>query len=112
MTTKKKRMTMLDGLSAAGHTPPAPGSSMMSTNRALRSARDAVDSHQVWDLDPDTIEDDRIADRLDVGDRSGQCRGSALWVPVHLGDRHQDQVVGPDAGRVAQLLLGLDRTEG
>lgn len=68
MTTKKKRMTMLDGLSAAGHTPPAPGSSMMSTNRALRSARDAVDSHQVWDLDPDTIEDDRIADRLDVGD--------------------------------------------
>ncbi len=68
MTTKKKRMTMLDGLSAAGQTPPAPGPSMMSTNRALRSARDAVDSHQVWDLDPEAIEDGRIADRLDPGD--------------------------------------------
>ncbi|MCZ4257021.1 plasmid partitioning protein RepB [Sulfitobacter sp. G21635-S1] len=68
MTTRKKRMTMLDGLAAAGHAPPAPGSSMMSTNRALRSARDAVDSHQVWELDPDTIEDGRIADRLDPDD--------------------------------------------
>jgi len=61
-------MTMLDGLAAAGHAPPAPGNSMMSTNRALRSARDAVDSHQVWELDPDTIEDGRIADRLDPDD--------------------------------------------
>ena len=54
----------------------------------------------------------RTDNRLDVSDRSGQRRGSALWVPIHLGDRNQDQVVGPDAGRVAQLLLGLDRTEG
>jgi len=68
MTTKKKRMTMLDGLTAAGHTPPAPGTSMMSTNRALRSARDAVDSHQVWELDPETVEDGRIADRIDPND--------------------------------------------
>ena len=43
--SKKKRMSMLDGLAAAG-TPPAPGS-MMSSNRALRSARDAVDAHHV-----------------------------------------------------------------
>ena len=68
MTTKKKRMTMLDGLATAGKATPAPGISMMSTNRALRSARDAVDSHQVWDLDPDTIDDGRIADRLDPND--------------------------------------------
>ena len=68
MTTKKKRMTMLDGLTTAGQPIPAPGTSMMSTNRALRSARDAVDSHQVWDLDPDAIEDGRIADRLDPND--------------------------------------------
>ena len=68
MTTKKKRMTMLDGLTAAGHQSPVPGPSMMSTNRALRSARDAVDSHQVWELDPDTIDDGRIADRLDPND--------------------------------------------
>lgn len=48
--SKKKRMSMLDSLAAAG-TPPAPGS-MMSSNRALRSARDAVDAHHVWELDP------------------------------------------------------------
>jgi len=41
---------------------------MMSTNRALRSARDAVDSHQVWDLDPHAIDEGRIADRLDPND--------------------------------------------
>ena len=40
MTGKKKRMSMLDSLSAAGA--PAPQASMMSSNRALRSARDAV----------------------------------------------------------------------
>jgi ParB family chromosome partitioning protein len=68
MTSKKKRMSMLDGLAAAGAPTPAPGTPMMSTNRALRSARDAVDSHQVWDLDPETIEDGRLADRLDPDD--------------------------------------------
>ena len=55
--SKKKRMSMLDSLATAG-TPAAPGS-MMSTNRALRSARDAVDAHHVWELDPDEIEDGR-----------------------------------------------------
>ena len=64
--TKKRRMTMLDGLAAAGV--PAPQTSMMTTNRALRSARDAVDSHHVWDLDPDMIDDTRIGDRLDPTD--------------------------------------------
>lgn len=63
---KKKRMSMLDNLAAAGG-PPPPGS-MMSSNRALRSARDAVDAHHVWELDPDKIDDDRIADRLDPQD--------------------------------------------
>ena len=57
--SKKKRMSMLDSLATAG-TPAAPGS-MMSTNRALRSARDAVDAHHVWELDPDEIEDGRVA---------------------------------------------------
>ncbi|MBA96270.1 MAG: plasmid partitioning protein RepB [Roseobacter sp.] len=69
MTTKKTRMSMLDGLaSPAQSTTPTPDTPMMSTNRALRSARDAVDSHQVWELDPDSIEDGRIADRLDPDD--------------------------------------------
>ena len=64
--SKKKRMSMLDSLATAG-TPPVAGS-MMSSNRALRSARDAVDAHHVWDLDPAEIEDERYSDRLDPKD--------------------------------------------
>ncbi|WP_102108322.1 plasmid partitioning protein RepB [Oceaniglobus roseus] len=66
---KKKRMSILDGLAAAGGPAPASGAApMMTSNRALRSARDAVDAHHVWELDPDTIEDGRLADRLDPSD--------------------------------------------
>jgi ParB family chromosome partitioning protein len=64
--SKKKRMSMLDSLATAG-TPPATGS-MMSSNRALRSARDAVDAHHVWELDPSEIQDERYSDRLDPQD--------------------------------------------
>jgi len=39
---------MLDNIAQAK----APAPSMMATNRALRSARDAVDGHNVWDLGP------------------------------------------------------------
>lgn len=63
--TKKKRLSMLDGLASVGT---APAASMMSTNRALRSARDAVDAHHVWELDPEAITDPRPADRLDPRD--------------------------------------------
>lgn len=90
MTTKKKRMTMLDGLATGSHQAPAPGTSMMSTNRALRSARDAVDSHQVWDLDPEAIEDGRIADRLDsndVADLRNAIETNGQTVPI-LVRRH------------------------
>ena len=65
-SSKKKRMSMLDSLAAAGA--PAPTTAMMSSNRALRSARDAVDAHQVWELDPNAIIDDRPEDRLDKSD--------------------------------------------
>lgn len=63
MTNKKQRMSMLDNLAGAA----APtGGSIMPGNRALRAARDAVDAHKVWDLDPDQIDiGDRIRDRLD-----------------------------------------------
>ena len=48
---KKKRMSMLDNLAAAGGPAPTPQAGavtpMMTSNRALRSARDAVDSHHV-----------------------------------------------------------------
>jgi len=64
MTNKKQRMSLLDNL--AGATAPATSGAMMPGNRALRAARDAVDTHRVWDLDPDQIDlGDRIRDRLD-----------------------------------------------
>jgi ParB family chromosome partitioning protein len=86
--SKKKRMSMLDSLAAAG-TPPAPGS-MMSSNRALRSARDAVDAHHVWELDPDEIEDERYSDRLDprdVHDLRASIEQNGQTVPI-LVRRH------------------------
>lgn len=63
MTNKKQRMSLLDNL--AGAAPPAAGA-IMPGNRALRAARDAVDSHRVWELDPAQIDlGDRIRDRMD-----------------------------------------------
>ncbi|WP_353476624.1 plasmid partitioning protein RepB (plasmid) [Salipiger sp. H15] len=64
---RKKRMSMLDSLAAASKQG-ATGATMMATNRALRSARDAVDSHRVWELDPSQIDDTRTRDRLDPSD--------------------------------------------
>ena len=65
---KKKRLSMLDNLATAtAPSPPSP-TSMMANNRPLRAARDAVDAHSVWDLDPNDIVDTRIADRLDPAD--------------------------------------------
>ncbi|KIC08790.1 Rep B partitioning protein/ParB [Leisingera sp. ANG-M1] len=68
--SKKSRLSMLDSLAAAGApmASPGPATSMMTSNRALRSARDAVDSHRVWELEPHQIEDTRINDRLDPSD--------------------------------------------
>lgn len=86
--SKKKRMSMLDSLAAAG-TPPVPGS-MMSSNRALRSARDAVDAHHVWELDPVEIEDERYSDRLDpkdVDDLRASIEQNGQTVPI-LVRRH------------------------
>lgn len=86
--SKKKRMSMLDSLAAAG-TPPAPGS-MMSSNRALRSARDAVDAHHVWELDPAEIQDARYSDRLDpkdVHDLRASIEQNGQTVPI-LVRRH------------------------
>lgn len=62
---KKKRLSMLDNIAAAGAvaTP-----SMMASSRPLRAARNAVDGHKVWDLDPDQIIDTRVTDRLDHAD--------------------------------------------
>lgn len=80
---------MLDNLAAAK--PPASANSMMSSNRALRSARDAVDAHHVWELDPEEIEDGRFADRLnpeDVDDLRASIELNGQTVPI-LVRRHQ-----------------------
>lgn len=74
---------MLDSLATAGK-PAAPGS-MMSSNRALRSARDAVDAHHVWELDPGEIKDDRFADRLaleDIRELRASIEQNGQTVPI------------------------------
>ncbi|WP_424944607.1 plasmid partitioning protein RepB [Aliiroseovarius crassostreae] len=97
-SSKKKRMSLLDNLAAAGMaSPPAPAPSkatapapsgagtMMSSNRALRSARDAVDGHHVWELDPAQIDDMRPADRLnpdDVMDLRDAIEANGQTVPI------------------------------
>lgn len=91
--SKKKRLSMLDGLASAGAASPAPAASMMTANRALRSARDAVDSHKVWDLNPWAIEDTRIADRLDpsdIHDLRDAIEANGQTVPI-LVRRHPTQ---------------------
>ena len=65
---KKKRLSMLDSLAAAGAAPAGTAPSMMAASRPLRAARDAVDAHHVWELDPEDIEDARLSDRLDPAD--------------------------------------------
>ena len=77
---KKKRLSMLDGLTAAGP-------SLAGVSRALRSAREAVEGHQVWELAPEDIEDSRLSDRIDPRDvadlrQSIETNGQAVPVLV------------------------------
>jgi len=109
--SKKKRMSMLDSLSAAG-TPPA--GSMMSSNRALRSARDAVDSHRVWDLDPAQIIDERPADRLDARDvqdlrLSIETNGQTVPILVRRDPLHPDRYRLVYGARRLEAIRGSDR---
>ncbi|MBZ4691139.1 MAG: repB-2 [Cereibacter sp.] len=124
--SKKKRMSMLDSLAAAG-TPPAPGS-MMSSNRALRSARDAVDAHHVWELDPAEIQDERYSDRLDpkdVHDLRASIEQNGQTVPILVrrhatdpnryllvyGRRRLEAIRGSDkVSKVRALIANLDDT--
>ena len=80
--SKKRRMSLLDTMAqGAAAAPP----SMMSNNRALRSARDAVDGHRIWELDPDQIIDDRAADRMDpqdVADLRASIEAVGQTVPI------------------------------
>jgi ParB family chromosome partitioning protein len=124
--SKKKRMSMLDSLATAG-TPPATGS-MMSSNRALRSARDAVDAHHVWELDPAEIEDERYSDRLDpqdVHDLRASIEQNGQTVPILVrrhptetnryllvyGRRRLEAIRSSEkVGKVRALIANLDDT--
>lgn len=125
---KKKRLSMLDAMASAGTAAPAPGS-MMNTNRALRSARDAVDNHRVWDLDPALIDDNRHSDRLDPSDvadlrASIEANGQAVPILVRrhpqdperyalvYGRRRLEAIRGSDkVRRVRALIAALDEQE-
>lgn len=103
--SKKKRMSMLDSLAATGA--PMATSTMMSSNRALRSARDAVDAHHVRELDPGDIEDTRFSDRLDpsdVSDLRTSIEANGQTVPI-LVRRHPTE-----SGRYL-LVYGRRRLE-
>lgn len=94
MTSKKQRMSLLDNL--AGAAQPAQAG-IMPGNRALRAARDAVDAHQVWELDPAQIDiGDRIRDRLDdaglVDLRDAiEQNGQAVPILVRRDPAHPDR---------------------
>ena len=90
--SKKKRMAMLDTLAASGSPAPPPS---LSASRPLRAARDAVDSHKVWDLDPHQIIDERIADRLDpadVDDLRASIEATGQTVPIWSVDTRIRQI--------------------
>lgn len=91
--SKKKRMAMLDTLAAAGSPAPPPS---LSASRPLRAARNAVDSHKVWDLDPHQIIDERIKDRLDLSDvddlrASIEATGQTVPILVRRHPQNADQ---------------------
>ncbi len=101
---KKKRLSMLDNLAAAGAPTP---SSMMATSRPLRAARDAVDGHKVWELNPEDVIDTRVADRLshaDVADLRESIEATGQTVPI-LVRRHPSE-----AGKYL-LVYGRRRLE-
>ena len=75
---------MLDNLTAGAAPTP---SSLMTSSRPMRAARDAVDSHKVWELDPAQIIDTRVADRLsheDVSDLRHSIEATGQTVPILL----------------------------
>jgi ParB family chromosome partitioning protein len=108
---KKKRLSMLDTLAAA----PAPlAQSMMSTNRALRSARDAVDTHRVWDLDPAAIDDTRFKDRLDTGDVADlrvsiEANGQTVPILVRRDPESSDRYLLVYGRRRLEAIRGSDK---
>jgi ParB family chromosome partitioning protein len=117
---KKKRMSMLDSLAAAGGPSPAPQAAavtpMMTSNRALRSARDAVDSHHVWELDPSSIVDDRMADRLDPADvldlrDAIEANGQTVPILVRRHPQEPDRYLLVYGRRRLEAIRGSDKVD-
>ena len=109
--TRKKRMSMLDTLAAAPAQP-----SMMSSNKALRSARDAVDAHHVWDLDPALIEDTRIKDRLDPADvidlrHAIEANGQTVPILVRRHPKESDRYLLVYGRRRLEAIRQSDKVE-
>lgn len=120
---KKNRMAMLDSLSGS----PAPLATS-SFSRPVRAARDAVDYHRVWELDPDQIEDQRVRDRLnldDVDDLRESIETTGQTVPIlvrrHPADENRYLLVygrrrleairsSKDVNKVKALIANLDDT--
>lgn len=105
---KKRRMSLLDNM--AGVAPAAP----LMANRALRSARDAVDTHRIWDLDPDAISDDRSADRLDPADvadlrASIEAVGQTVPILVRRDPARADRYLLVYGRRRLEAVRGSDR---
>ena len=111
--TRKKRMSMLDSLAAAGKQGSA-GSPMMASNRALRSARDAVDSHRIWELDPAQIDDLRTRDRLDPADvidlrDAIEANGQTVPILVRRNPEQEGRYLLVYGGRRLEAIRGSDK---
>ncbi|WP_112313095.1 plasmid partitioning protein RepB [Pseudogemmobacter bohemicus] len=109
---KKKRLSMLDSLAAAGAPMATP--SMMVTNRALRSARDAVDSHRIWELDPALVDDTRFRDRLDPGDvldlrASIEANGQTVPILVRRAPGEAERYLLVYGRRRLEAIRGSDK---
>ena len=93
--TRQTRKSLLDTLAHPGEVPASPPRSMMGSNLALRAARDAVDGHQVWELDPADIIDERLADRLDssdIADLRDSIETNGQTVPIFV--RRDPEIAG------------------
>ena len=111
-SSKKKRMSMLDNLAAAGA--PAASTSMMTSNRALRSARDAVDAHRVWDLDPNQISNHRLEDRLAPEDTADlqdaiETNGQTVPILVRRDPNHKDRYLLVYGRRRLEAIRNSDK---
>ncbi|KFI24453.1 plasmid partitioning protein RepB [Paenirhodobacter enshiensis] len=108
--SKKKRLSMLDQLTPSA----VPAPSMMSTNRALRAARDAVDTHRIWEIDPKDIADNRISDRLDPGDlaelrASIETNGQAVPILVRRDPQDQNRYLLVYGRRRLEAIRGSEK---